>query len=283
MQEIDLKSWEDFEERLQRLENEYNKQGSSSEFLYRGQGRKSWELLTTLERHMQKCISLKEYYHTILEAKPQIESFTGEKWNILSRERFENWLQEHDSFMEHAFGWSIDFQEIYSYLAYLRHYGFPSPLLDWSSSPYVAAYFAFRDVLQRKECEEDKEYVSIYVYLETPTGLKSGGNEAYIWRLGPYVKTDRRHFIQQSRYTICIIRDNIPDGEWKYAPHGEAFARNDQNQDLLWKFNIPYSERLKVLKQLDKYNINALSLFGSKESLMETMALREIHLKTKEL
>jgi hypothetical protein len=30
---------------------------------------------------------------------------------------------------------------------------------------------------------------------------------------------------------------------------------------------------LKVLKILDKYNINSLSLFGSKESLMETLAL----------
>ena len=52
-----------------------------------------------------------------------------------------------------------------------------------------------------------------------------------------------------------------------------------QNQDCLWKFNIPYSERLKVLKYLDGYNINDYSLFGSDESLMETMTLREIHFK----
>lgn len=278
MQEIDLKSWEDFEEQLQGLEKEYRKQWSSPEFLYRGQGRKSYGLLTTLERHGKKNLSFKDYFRLISIAKPQIESFTGDKWNILSREGFENWLKEHDSVMSSAFGWS-DFQEIYSYMVYLRHYGFPSPLLDWSNSPYVAAYFAFRDVLQRKECEEDKEYVSIYVYLESPNGSKTGGNEAYIKRLGPYVKTDRRHFIQQSQYTMCIIRDNIPDGEWRYAPHAEAFARNDKNQDLLWKFNIPCSERLKVLKLLDNYNINSLSLFGSKESLMETIALREIHFK----
>ena len=159
---------------------------------------------------------------------------------------------------------SIGFQEIYSYMVNLSHYGFPSPLLDWSNSPYVAAYFAFRDVLQRKECEEHKEFVSIYVYLESPTGSKGEVVRHTSRRLGPYVKTDRRHFIQQSQYTICIIRDNTPDGEWKYAPHEEVFVRNDQHQDVLWKFNIPYSERLKVLKLLDNYNINALSLFGSK-------------------
>jgi FRG domain len=282
MREINLNSWEELEERIKGLEKDRRGQRSLSEFLYRGQGNKRWELLTTLERHYQKNLSVKQYFHLISVVKPQVESFTGEKWNILSRDEFEKWLNKYDSVMEDAFGWSVDYQNIYSYMVYLRHYGFPSPLLDWSISPYVAAYFAFRDLLQHKE---DMEYVSIYIYLESKSeiGLKSGGSEAYIRRLGPYVKTDRRHFIQHSQYTICIIRDGISNGEWRYAPHEEAFARNDQNQDLLWKFNIPYCERLKVLKILNGYNLNALSLFGSKESLMETMALREIHLRDREL
>ncbi|MFH1595572.1 MAG: FRG domain-containing protein, partial [Pseudomonadota bacterium] len=186
MKEINLNSWEEFEEKIKELEKERLEQKSLDKFLYRGQKRRSYKFETTLERHMQKCISLKEYYHLIFVAKPPIESFAGDKWNILSRDGFENWLKEYDSIMENAFGWSEDFQEIYSYMVYLRHYGFPSPLLDWSSSPYVAAYFAFNDVFQRA-CD-----VSIYVYLESKSeiGLKSGGNEAYIRRFGPYVKTD---------------------------------------------------------------------------------------------
>lgn len=273
-----LKSWEEFLERLKELKNEISKGRSSPEFLYRGQGRQKWHLLTTLERHCQKNLSLKKYFHLISVVKPQIESFTGSNWNILSYPNgFDEWLDKNDSFLPHAFGVSGDFTETYGYMVDLRHYGFPSPLLDWSTSPYVAAYFAFRDVLQ------NKEKVSIYVYLESISGFKVGGNEAYIYNFGPYIKTDRRHFIQQSRYTICVFRDNMPDGEWRYASHEEVFARNNINQDVLWKFNIPSSERLEVLKELDNYNINALSLFGSKESLMETMALREIHLRDREL
>jgi hypothetical protein len=36
----------------------------------------------------------------------------------------------------------------YKYFVCLRHYGFPSPLLDWSRSPYFAALFAFSGATQ---------------------------------------------------------------------------------------------------------------------------------------
>ena len=259
-----------FEEQLQKLENDRLQQKSKSKFLYRGQEDHSSNLLSTLERNGQEGMSLKEYHHLISVVKPQIESFTGGNWNVLSYpDGINKWLEENDTFLPHAFGWSPKFQDTYSYMVYLRHYGFPSPMIDWTSSPYVAAYFAFRRV------SPSVEKVSIYVYLESKSeiGLKSGSsNTPGIYRFGPYVKTDRRHFLQQSQYTICIIHD----GEWRYAPHEKAFARCAPDQDVLLKFNIPYSERLKVLRLLDSYNINALSLFGSAESLMETMALREL-------
>jgi len=44
----------------------------------------------------------------------------------------------------------------------------------------------------------------------------------------------------------------------------------------LWKFNIPWGERIKVLKLLDDHNVNAFSLFDSDEALLETIALREL-------
>ncbi len=253
MQNIDLDSWEKFEEQLKILDSERLQNKYRSYFLYRGQS--ALNLLTTLERNGQE-MTLKEYYHLISVVKPQIESFTGVNWNILSYPNgIDKWLKENSSIIPHAFGCSPDFQEIYSYMIYLRHYGFPSPMIDWTISPYVAAYFAFRRELQ------DVQNVSIYVYLgsKSEIELKGGScSEPYIYQLGPYVRTDRRHFIQQSRYTICVVHDE----EWRYAPHEKAFSRSEPEQDALWKFNIPYSERLKVLRLLERYNINALSLFA---------------------
>jgi len=79
-------------------------------------------------------------------------------------------------------------------------------------------------------------------------------------------------FVGRLHYTMCVIFTD----EWHLAKHGDIFETDSAHQDVLWKFNIPWKERLKVLKLLDAYNLNAFSLFGSEESLMETTALREL-------
>ena len=71
---------------------------------------------------------------------------------------------------------------------------------------------------------------------------------------------------------MCLVFDS----EWRFGNHEDVFARSNPRQDVLWRFDIPWTERLKVLKLLDSYNLNAFSLFDSEESLMETLALREL-------
>lgn len=164
--------------------------------------------------------------------------------------------------------------EVYRYLVYLRHHGFPSPLLDWSRSPYVAGFFAFRDLILRpRDGAPDKR--SIYVYCEMPKGSKGGAVGAPTIRpLGAYVRSHPRHFRQQSDYTICGAFDKILG--WKYHPHENVLGSRGDKQDVLWKFNLPSSESSKVLHTMDEYNLNAFSLFDSEETLLETMWFREL-------
>jgi hypothetical protein len=110
-----------------------------------------------------------------------------------------------------------------TYLAHLRHCGFPSPLLDWSKSPYVAAYFAFA----RAKHDGD---VAIFAYREraNSAGFKiSGSDTPQIVSFGPIVKTHKRHFRQQSRYTACIRWES---DRWFFEPHDNVFGQKDNLQ-----------------------------------------------------
>jgi hypothetical protein len=71
---------------------------------------------------------------------------------------------------------------------------------------------------------------------------------------------------------------NTSDSCWRFTPHEDAFDGTRPFSDRLWKFNLPSTERRKVLKYLDAVNLNAYSLFGTEDSLMETLAIREFDL-----
>lgn len=157
------------------------------------------------------------------------------------------------------------------YFAYLRHHGLPSPLLDWSKSPYIAAYFAMNETI-----ENDPGEVSIFIYLETKTLGKIWDNQGPgINKFDQYLKTHKRHYLQQSVYTICSSFEN---NNWYYANHEDVFSANDENQDLLWKIRIPKSNRKEFLSKLENMNINSFSLFQTDDALMNHIFISEGYL-----
>jgi hypothetical protein len=239
-----------------------------SSFLFRGQANATWRLQTTLERYTQRQTwGMHEYYRRMDETKVQIETYTGKLWqDAPTPDEYETRLQKINN--PHT---SLDILPCYENMVYLRHHGFPSPLLDWSQTPYIAAFFAFNGATPGQS-----EPVAIYAFLEQ-TGYYNpvpGGPAKPTWVVGirPNVRSHKRHFLQQSEYTICCTRCS-DDGVWSYDSHEKVLL--EKSPERLWKFSIPVSERAKVLHLLDRtYNINASSLFESEESLMETVAAR---------
>lgn len=232
--------------------------------LFRGQANASWPLQTTLERSKHPRLPTSDYFQRAKRGLPEIESFSGQRWElekIVDTERHRG-----DSHFDIPI-------PVYDYFIYLRHHGFPSPLLDWSESPYIAAFFAYADPVST-----DNEDVAVHCYIQSstePSGTLDtrAGRPKISWK-GPNLTTDKRHFMQKASYTVAACWDEKSD-QRLYVPHEEAF-RADQNR--LVKVCLPSAIRTKVLRELDKYNINHFTLFHDADTLVKTMAMRAFDL-----
>jgi FRG domain len=263
IEEKDLADWKAFEDEVAKLRSEYRE--APTKLLFRGQSDSTYPLTTTLERAGCNDMTIDGYCRTVERIRPAVETLTGVDWDLaMYHPKFQESLLSKKELM---IGVEFPSYDLYRFWVYLRHHGFPSPLLDWTYSPYIAAFFAYQNRNRRAE------KVSIFVYCEFPTGSKGGfPGEPAMQALGPYIRSHRRHFRQQSNYTICTAF-NAGKG-WYFFLHGPVFGQRNR-QDFLWKFNLPASERVKVLRQLQDYNLNAYSLFDSEESLLETLWIRE--------
>jgi hypothetical protein len=265
MTNYDLETWEDFAAAVAEIERQCSALGGNplryvSPLIYRGQADSGWDLQTTVERFLGYPPTVSSYYEAVSAIRPYIESFTGKSWNLPQHDDLALQLQELQGFRPSL--------PAYDVLVYLRHHGFPSPLLDWSRSPFVAAFFAFRSAVPIAE------RVAIYAYLEFAGDGKQGWGEApTIASLGPYVTTHQRHYLQQAQYTACLARR---DARPLFAEHERVFSENRAGQDLLWKISLPASEGAKARNDLARYNISAHSLFASEETMLESLADHEL-------
>lgn len=260
--ESEVKNWEECKKLVtEKCPEICDKKDSHKKPLFRGQANSTWFLEATLDR-IQRNVKVREYYRTLLKVNNDISTCSG-----IKRQFPESvW---HERFPEYF----VDLMPPpgYELMAYVRHNGFPSPLLDWTRSLYVAAFFAFSDYPTRKIGEE----VAIFVYHDYIGSAKVWcGDEKGIIRLGPNIETHKRHFLQQSEYTICVEKLN---NDFCYRGY-EGIKWGEKDQDLLCKITMPSAERIKVLSELDSMNINAFSLFGTNEALMHTLEMRNFPL-----
>jgi hypothetical protein len=127
VEQIDCSSWEDFRARL-RYDHAEDSGGTAP--LYRGQANASWKLQSPWERQQERIgtdsvarsVADRLLAQVLINFKDMAVGLSG----LHSRE-----LATEDDW------WVLG-----------RHYGLTTPLLDWSKSPFVAAFFAFTDFLE---------------------------------------------------------------------------------------------------------------------------------------
>ncbi len=274
MHEEHYDNWEQFERRFLELQD----RGADAtlgdrDTLFRGHQSASWSLATTLEHRISADVAMVHYFNVIAKAYPEIDGLGS---SLLAYDQLLSFDNQPPNFDDHGVDLFLKGLPNQAFLVFLRQHGFPSPLLDWTRSPYIAAFFAFQHA-----AKSDIQRSAVYALVDNRSTYhvehqSDPGNIAIGW-IDKSVRTHKRHFLQQGDYTYCYTlsrRGLFPT--WNFVPHEEYFLSGTDVLYDLYKISIPNSERLKILRRLDQLNLNPFSLFGTVDSLMESISLRMI-------
>ncbi len=178
-----------------------------------------------------------------------------------------------------------------SWLALMQHHGVPTRLLDWTRSPYVAAFFAAdhspdqpcqfviwaMDTLWLKQAAitklsttEGPEYLPLDAHLGTPSDFSRHFLENRVTFVAP-VQPTRVNSRQTNQKGLFLCTGDV----------GKPFALNLVNTRLAnmppyWGYRVvlPDATRKDVLRDLNRLNVNHATLFPGLDGFSQALSLQ---------
>jgi hypothetical protein len=239
IKKIPCESWSDFKLKII-SENFSDLTFKRGKFLFRGQGGITWKLASTFDR-----------WYSDYKGNPAKKSATAEK--ILDGFIKECELEDipdnvrNDRLLMLSLG---------------QHNGLPTRLLDWSESPYVAAYFAFSSHI--RHLEPDEQHVAVWV-LDT---------NQYIWdeQFGCQIVNvqsfgNERLRNQHGRFTYMRTVDSCLE-DYVTKMQGDEYA--------LTQFLIPVQEARAAIADLDSMGLNHARIYPGLQGNARSAEVRVI-------
>lgn len=208
-----------------------------ADYVFRGQMDASWTLGPSFDRAVPATVSDRN------------EEFL--RWH-----RFFRHLNRH-------LGDSLDDLDEFEIDALAQHYGAPTRLLDWSLSPYIAAFFAFFDSLRFRQ-KETRE-VAIWA-LHVPSFRAKAGD---VFQLRTAV--GRKNFRIRNQLGKFLINNSLFSSLDEYIEKDNLALGNS-----LKKFVIPAGERVIALNDLLLMGISPVDIYPDHEGVAMYIRLRQV-------
>lgn len=196
-------------------------------FLWRGQTNAKWKLEPSLDRLLKD-----RGMDVETETKKHFENFIYAARGRRSKSSAE--LRDEDEW------WALG-----------QHNGLSTPLLDWTTSPFVAAFFAFEKTSDEAHLNRGIFAIHQESFEEKAKTLNS---DEVVRFINPFSDENARLVNQSGLFTKAPVGVDIE------AWAKDAFRGTTDSIKLL-KVTLPNEERELVLRLLNRMNINHLTLF----------------------
>ena len=162
-----------------------------------------------------------------------------------------------------------DREDDFEWLALMQDHGAPTRLLDFTWSPYVAAFFALQNTTKEGviwACNPVEIKKTKSVELEDPGSfrkyfLSASGN--FVWLAEPYAM-NRRLIAQSGTFLVPAVLDKSVEEILKQYPNP---------RETLIKFILPADKvREKGMRELYRMNITQATLFPDLDGLARSLA-----------
>jgi len=257
IKEIHFQSWDDFKYRfLEFLPKEQlsNNPEDPPTLLYRGQSDAEFHLTSSYHRRFS--------FQNRDQDDPAQVALASFKHHISANGKYEG-IHDNDN-------------EI---IALGQHYGMETHFLDWTESPYIAAFFAAQSALRklselsRKELRATQEQLAIWAINTTHEVWYKLKNENKrkenipkdkipIWR--PHFQFNRRLYLQKGWFTNLENTEKELD---LWAEKQYSKKKGDKKETIFWKFVIPCRDSCIIMQDLARMGINSLSLYLEEEGM----------------
>lgn len=170
---------------------------------------------------------------------------------------------------KHIFNLSIPDQNG-AFFSLVQHHGYPTPLLDWSYSPFVSAFFAYRNKkIKKSEEQSNSDKVRIFLF-DQKEWCRIYNQVSFLvsrphFSVMEFIAIENERMVPQQGISSVTNIDDI-----------ETYIRSMEKDGIsfLKIIDLPVSERSKVISELSTMGITAGSLFPGLDGACEEVKER---------